>query len=522
MLGTASDTWDDVDRIIAIGDVHGAYDQLESLLIAAGVIDTAKQWAGGDTHLVSLGDLLDRGPDSRKAMDLLMRLQTQAPASSGMVHVLLGNHELMNMTGDLRDVSEAEYTALANIGGHRAAFSAKGHYGRWLITLPFMIRINGTVFTHGGVPQLLAGMDIETINSRARHDLTTLLQEGSRLRNEGLLAPAGDLVLAALDADEALQPLLGETFLNAAKSTLLGARGPLWYRGTAACHALLETAALTSTLQALGAKRVVVGHTPTPDRELNSRMKGAAYIIDTGMLAKVYKGQPRALELIAGSARGIDATGATSPITQLPIADPVETLSHAAFEAADAEAGVRALKFDNGLNGRFVKLSQRASKRAIAAYRLDRRLGLHMVPATVQRSIDSAQGIVMAWPGRPFNEQLRSERALTRPNYCQRSSDFALLAAFDALQGKLDRTPQNLFYGRRNWQIRVTENHNAFGTSSRLPATAYQPTLPHALATALSELTTPALEELLADLLGKREIKALLKRRDTILTWPRA
>ena len=64
---------------------------------------------GGEAHLVSLGDLLDRGNDSRAVMDLLMRLQEQAQQAGGRVHVVFGNHEQMNLIGDLRYVSADEY-----------------------------------------------------------------------------------------------------------------------------------------------------------------------------------------------------------------------------------------------------------------------------------------------------------------------------------------------------------------------------------------------------------------------------
>ena len=67
-----------------------------------------------DEDLVSLGDLLDRGADSRKVMDLLMRLQGEAVAAGGPVHVVLGNHEAMNVLGDLRYVDPGEYAAFAN------------------------------------------------------------------------------------------------------------------------------------------------------------------------------------------------------------------------------------------------------------------------------------------------------------------------------------------------------------------------------------------------------------------------
>ena len=96
--------WSGIDRVVAFADVHGAYAELLPLLRETGIVDAQDHWAAGQAHLVSLGDLLDRGADSRKVMDLLMRLQGEAQAKGGQVHVLLGNHEAMNILGDLRYV----------------------------------------------------------------------------------------------------------------------------------------------------------------------------------------------------------------------------------------------------------------------------------------------------------------------------------------------------------------------------------------------------------------------------------
>ena len=76
-------------------------------------IDESQDWRGGDTHLVSLGDLLERGPDSRKILDLLMHLEREAREAGGAVNLVLGNHEVVNVVGDRRYVSEAEYAAFA-------------------------------------------------------------------------------------------------------------------------------------------------------------------------------------------------------------------------------------------------------------------------------------------------------------------------------------------------------------------------------------------------------------------------
>ena len=64
------------DRLVAVGDVHGDYAALVEVLLAARVIDDEQRWIGGATHLVSIGDLLDRGDASRAVMDLLMQLQS--------------------------------------------------------------------------------------------------------------------------------------------------------------------------------------------------------------------------------------------------------------------------------------------------------------------------------------------------------------------------------------------------------------------------------------------------------------
>jgi hypothetical protein len=72
----------EVDRIVAISDVHGAYPAMVRTLEAAGILDESLAWAGGESRLVVTGDLLDRGPASRQAMDLLMRLETEAAAGA--------------------------------------------------------------------------------------------------------------------------------------------------------------------------------------------------------------------------------------------------------------------------------------------------------------------------------------------------------------------------------------------------------------------------------------------------------
>ncbi len=170
--------WTGVPRVVALSDPHGAYDAMVRTLTNAGVVDDTLAWSGGNSHLVITGDLLDRGADSRKIMDFVMRLESEAAGSGGMVHLTLGNHEVMNLVGDLRYVSPGEFAAFANeesgtqreewfrrfreaealksvitpsekalreafdknrprgFYGHRQAFGSEGKYGRWLLQKP--------------------------------------------------------------------------------------------------------------------------------------------------------------------------------------------------------------------------------------------------------------------------------------------------------------------------------------------------------------------------------------------------
>jgi hypothetical protein len=181
--------WDHVERVVAVGDVHGAYDRLLEILQTAGVVDSGGHWSGGAAHLVQLGDLVDRGSDSRRALDFVRRLEREAPAAGGQVHILLGNHEAARMLGDLRLTVPGEYAAFATADSKkrrdlyfktlkfpskaerdlalaqtppgfvemREAFGRDGEYGRWLRQLPATMTINGTS-AHGGISPVVAPM----------------------------------------------------------------------------------------------------------------------------------------------------------------------------------------------------------------------------------------------------------------------------------------------------------------------------------------------------------------------------
>ena len=68
-------------RLFAVGDIHGCATALDTLL-------TAMALGPGD-RIITLGDYINKGPDSKAVLDILLRL-----SQGGVLIPLLGNHEI--------------------------------------------------------------------------------------------------------------------------------------------------------------------------------------------------------------------------------------------------------------------------------------------------------------------------------------------------------------------------------------------------------------------------------------------
>lgn len=288
------------ERIIAIGDVHGDLDAMRNALRGSGVIDEDDAWVGGKTVLVQVGDQLDRGNHEREIYDLLFRLQDSAPAQGGAVHILLGNHEIMNTRLDFRYVTRGGFEDFSRDGGVTKVFGVKqkpqipAMVMKNIRALPVSMRarakslcsggplamelaerakisviIGDNVFVHGGLnPKHL------TFGGRDPRDSVDTLAELNRDVREFLLGK-GDLPLV-----------------------LRGGASPVWLRdysrpivgsGSQACRTLADT------LRYVKAKRMIVGHTPQA-QGINSACGGKVWRIDTGM-SSAYGGVPEAIEI---------------------------------------------------------------------------------------------------------------------------------------------------------------------------------------------------------------------------------
>jgi hypothetical protein len=312
-------------RIVAVGDLHGDFTAWRNITRAALLVNDGGRWIGGDTVLIQMGDAVDRGSESLKIIQDLMRLQQEAMRDHGQVIALVGNHEAMNMTGDLRYVSVEDFAAYGDKNSVRRrenvyeankavieasyrkhdprmtddaikqawfkatplgsierliAWDPQGKIGRWIDGNPAIVLLDGTLFVHGGISPAYVHLPIPEINRQVDAALKAKATDPQSIINDPL--------------------------------------GPLWYRGLAAAitngadgsSAGSPKAALTAPveppveeqlnqlLSAYGADRIVIGHTP-----ILSGIKmlyGARLIlIDTG-ISRVYGGTVSYLEVSAG------------------------------------------------------------------------------------------------------------------------------------------------------------------------------------------------------------------------------
>ena len=318
--------WTGVERIVAVGDLHGDYDNFIEILKdpKIGITDDNLRWIAGKTHLVQIGDVMDRGPDAKKIFDLLKKLGTEAEEAGGKVHMLIGNHEEMNITNiafdrrgyvpveQLRDFLPEEYIekeekkirkrlgiqSSEETDGDppldpniRAFWEDKitksknvtlltkrhvrwhyikefnGKYAPWILQNNAVIKINDIVFVHGGINEPYSTRSLKGLNNQLRQEL--------------------DMFRVA--------QLLGQQ-PDPNYEIVWDQNGPLWFRGYSYGYPEFEPI-LDRILKNLGATSIVTAHTPQEienEAEM-SRYNGKVWIVDTNISSAYQSGKLSAL-----------------------------------------------------------------------------------------------------------------------------------------------------------------------------------------------------------------------------------
>ena len=260
-------------RVVAMGDVHGDIDALRRAMGLAGLINEDGQWVGGETVLVQVGDQLDRGDSEKAILEWLEELADQAHAAGGAVHVVLGNHETMNVQRDYRYVTDGGWLDFSDIDypeddpellgypadqrGRVAAFRPGGAFAQLLAGHNMVVVVDDTVFVHGGVLPAHVSYGLEVLNAEVQ---------------AWMFGDAGEPT-----------------------SWTRGDDCPVWSRHYSADVDPADCELLREALDGVPASRMVVGH--TVQSQINEACDGLVWRVDVGM-AQHYGGRASVLQII--------------------------------------------------------------------------------------------------------------------------------------------------------------------------------------------------------------------------------
>jgi len=217
-----------VKKIAALSDIHGQHELAVEILTNHQIIDAQENWIYGEGHLIIVGDIFDRGDQVNETLWLLYKLEKQAKEAGGKVHVLLGNHEYLVFSQDLRYIHRKYIIASGLLKINYADLYGKNTVmGQWLRSKPTIVKINDNTFVHGGISKEFLGIPYnrEQIN---------------------------DIMRKSIDIPEAELDSTGISY------HYFGDKGPVWYRGY--FYDDLPKEEISDILSGIYSKHIVVGH----------------------------------------------------------------------------------------------------------------------------------------------------------------------------------------------------------------------------------------------------------------------
>lgn len=225
-------------KMIVISDIEGNYDAFAGFLYNNDLIDENHNWIYGDGHLVLVGDFVDRGKNVTQVLWLIYKLEQQAKRHNGLVHFILGNHEVLNFSGDYRYNRKKYMKAaqeISQIKNKKEAlkymYSVNSELGKWLATKNVVEKIGSYIFVHAGIsPDILNyKLSFTDINNIVRLNF----------RNKKKLD-------------------------DKTTKFLFSSRGPFWYRGLfmgRSSYKKITPFQLEKVLNYYQSEKIVVGHT---------------------------------------------------------------------------------------------------------------------------------------------------------------------------------------------------------------------------------------------------------------------
>lgn len=226
-IKTENDTYDLPEKMLVISDIHGNFKGLEMILTGAGITDNKLNWIFGKGHLVFDGDIFDRGENATECLWLIYKLEGEAEKQGGKVHLILGNHEIMNLKENYKYVN-GKYFKIADTLKleYKSWYAPNTELGRWLRSKNCIEKIGHYLFLHGGISKDFPKdkYTITDINSNIRERIDRVYQNG-----------------------------------ELSKDIFIGRESPIWYRGIAEEKETQEE--VEKTLNSFNASKMILGHT---------------------------------------------------------------------------------------------------------------------------------------------------------------------------------------------------------------------------------------------------------------------
>ena len=313
-----------VPRIIVIGDIHGDMKVLIKCLEIAKVINNKRQWIGGSTVIVQVGDQIDSCrfngvdscnlpnnygvdlPDDIKILFFMSKLHKKAIKHNGAVYSLMGNHELMNVMGDMTYVSHSNLKYLEKkdidnnnykngIDIRKDLFKPGNTIASFLAcTRKMALKIGSNLFVHGGIVNNINNMyNLNDMNGALKLYLLGLhnsndfnntfnnifMNQDSPLWTREYNKLKKDKVSMRLERVEK-DYSEGISRGDLSHSTIVnrGRVGDYSIEDENACNRVTE---LISKMYKVG--RIYVGHTPQLDEGISSRCNRNVWLTDVAM-----------------------------------------------------------------------------------------------------------------------------------------------------------------------------------------------------------------------------------------------
>jgi predicted MPP superfamily phosphohydrolase len=250
-------TFEDVENIVVLSDIHGQFDLAIEILKNNKVIDNNLNWNLGNGHLVIVGDIFDRGPQVTETLWFVYHLEQQALKNGGKVHFVLGNHEYMILHKDLRYInSKYRVSSYLLETNYTDLYGSQTVLGRWLRSKPTVLKINKDTYVHGGLSKtfLDLGYNIDNVNKLMRESI-----------------------------DISKEELKSTSFYD----DYYRSSGPIWYRGY--FYDNLPNSEIKEILKIINSKHVIVGHCSFEEvvQLYNEKIYGVDSSIKNGVYGEV-------------------------------------------------------------------------------------------------------------------------------------------------------------------------------------------------------------------------------------------